>query len=432
MDPLRISMVGLSRWEAVFVQTSVDLASGIELPPCRFVEDPKGADVLLVDANHRKYVSLDDADECATPVVVAFTEDSNASDAGHDLARPVGYADLISMLKQIENELHAIASAVQTPAEEESAPEPPTANPGPAPKIEPVHAAPEYVETIVQEETLPAPPEHVETIVRDDSESLAEHHPPKQQRLPNVEELAPQSQVPIIQPTVETVEPDPAVTELLIYKNGRADETLEEKARPARRFVEGTRLLGVLNRISRWRIPAEVTHFEFPTLLISPENNAFVASDDALSMPTMFRDSAMSFGIEDLAQDVADAMLTSGKLRPLSHLIYCSALFGSEGRLMLNSNPQDHLSLIGTPNFNAVPHLPEHKTVARYMMTEDADLAGIADKTGVSISIVIDFCNACEAIGLVRRVPDSGFRQSTDESGVQQLLGRMRGLFRDS
>ena len=146
----------------------------------------------------------------------------------------------------------------------------------------------------------------------------------------------------------------------------------------------------------------------------------------------MFRDSAMSFAIEDLAEDVAEAMLTSGKLRPLSHLIYCAALFGSEGRLMLNSNPEDRLSLIGTPNFNAVPHLPEHKTIARYMMAEDADLTGIADATGVSISIVIDFCNACEAIGLVRRVPDSGFRQSTDESGVQQLLGRMRGLFRDS
>ena len=37
-----------------------------------------------------------------------------------------------------------------------------------------------------------------------------------------------------------------------------------------------------------------------------------------------------------------------------------------------------------------------------------------------------------EAIGLVRRVPNSGFRRSSDESGVQQLLGRMRGLFRDS
>ena len=414
-------MVGLSRWESVFVQTSVDLASGMELPPCRFVEDPQGADVLLVDANHRKYVSFDDDKDCVKPVVVAFTEDSDPDSEDHDLVRPVGYADLISMLKEIENELHTVASAVTESEPEEAA------APAPQPDEEasdvPVHAAPEYVETIVQEQPAPTPPEHVETVVREES---------KQQNLPSVEDTAQTAEDVRPQPQIVRIEPDPAVTELLIYKNGRATETLEEKARPARRFVEGTRLLGVLNRISRWRIPAEVTHFDFPTLLISPENNAFVASDDALSMPTMFRDSAMSFAIEDLPEDVAEAMLTSGKLRPLSHLIYCAALFGSEGRLMLNSNPEDRLSLIGTPNFNVIPHLPEHKTIARYMMTEDADLAGIAEKTGVGVSIVIDFCNACEAIGLVRRVPDSGFKQSTSESGVQQLLGRVRDMFRDS
>ena len=415
-------MVGLSRWESVFVQTSVDLASGIELPPCRFVEDPQGADVLLVDANHRKYISLDEADDSKSPVVVSFTEDSTSSDAGHDLVRPVGYADLISMLKEIENELHAIANAVETSVTEDPATTAPIEKPETRANDGPVHAAPEYVETVVQEQPVRKNQEHVETIVRDES---------PRQRLPNVEELAPTGREEPVQAQIKPIEPDPAVTELLIYKNGRAQETLEEKARPARRFVEGTRLLGVLNRIARWRIPAEVTHFEFPTLLISPENNAFVASDDALAMPAMFRDSAMSFAIEDLPQDVADAMLASGKLRPLSHLIYCSALFGSEGRLMLNNNPQDRLGLIGTPNFDAVPHLPEHKTIARYLMAEDADLAGISETTGVSISIVIDFCNACEAIGLVRRVPDSGFRQSTDESGVQQLLGRMRGLFKD-
>ena len=106
-------MVGLSRWESVFVQTSVDLASGMELPPCRFVEDPQGAAVLLVDADHRKYVSLNDADEAGTPVVVAFTEDPEPS--GRGLTRPVGYAELIATLKSIETELHEIADAVRGP-----------------------------------------------------------------------------------------------------------------------------------------------------------------------------------------------------------------------------------------------------------------------------------------------------------------------------
>ena len=35
-------MVGLSRWESVFVQTTVDLASGMDIAPWRFVDDPDG------------------------------------------------------------------------------------------------------------------------------------------------------------------------------------------------------------------------------------------------------------------------------------------------------------------------------------------------------------------------------------------------------
>ncbi len=388
MDPLRISMVGLSRWESVFVQTSVDLASGMDLAPCRFVEDPQSADVLLVDADHRRYVSLDESKDARRPVVVSFTEDPESPNAGRGLARPVGYAELISMLKDIEHELHESVKAAPPPAEAA----PPPADAAPAS----VDAAPASVEA------APTPPPAREL---------------KRRREP-------------------TKKPDrahdPVVTKVLRHRNGRADETLSDKARPARRFVEGTRLLGILNRISRWGIPAEVAHSEFPTLVVIPEHNAFVSSGHPLSIPAMYRDSAMSFSIRDLPGDVAEAVLTSGKLRPLSHLIYCAALFGSEGRLVLNSNPLDRLSLIGTPDFDAVPNLPEHKTIARYLIAGAADLADIARSTGVSIGIVIDFCNACEAAGLVRRIPDAPDKQDVDEHGVTQLFGRVRELFRET
>ncbi len=360
MDPLRISIVGLSRWESVFVETSVDLASGMELPPCQIVEDPKAADVLLVDANHRRYVALDDIDKADQPVVVSFTEHPDSTDGIRGLQRPVGYADLIATLKDIEHQLH------------EPAVNPPPPEPARPKQAEPVAAKP----------------------VRKAS--------------------------------------NPAATRALLEYSGRSTETLSDKARPARRFVEGTRLLGTLNRISRWGIAAEVSHAEYPTLLVSPAHNTFVASDDPLSHPRMFRDSVVSFAIRDLADDIAEAVLTSGKLRPLSHLIYCAALFGSEGRLILNRNPRDRLSLIGTPDFDAVPHVPEHKTIARYLIANAADLADISRSTGVSIGVVIDFCNACEAIGLLRRIPETGDDQEVDEHGVLHVFGRVRDMFRDS
>ena len=358
MDPLRISIVGLSRWESVFVQTSVDLASGMDLPPCRFVEDPQRADVLLVDADHRRYVSLDDADDAGGPVVVSFTADTAPSPTGRGLTRPVGYADLISMLKDIETELHELANAAKAPQ--------------------------------------PVPEK------------------PKQPKLKVVRK------------------PDPAVMNSLLDRYGRPAESLADKARPARRFVEATRLLGVLGRIMRWGIPAEVMHSEYPTLLIVPKRNAFVTSGKPLTLPRMFRESATSFAIRDVPDDIAEAAVTSNEHQPLSRLVYCAALFGSEGRLTLYSNPQDRLSLIGKPDFDAVPHLPEHETIARFLIANAADLADIAEATGVSISIVIDFCNACEAAGLIRRIPvRSGEKTNDDEHNVLRVFGRVRDLFRE-
>ncbi len=359
MDPLRISIVGLSRWESVFVQTSVDLASGMDLPPCRFVEDPQRADVLLVDANHRRYVSLDDADDDGRPVVVSFTADTAPLEAGRGLTRPVGYADLISMLKDIETELHELANAAAAP--------------------EPVADEPEEPEAAV---------------VR---------------------------------------KPDPAVAKSLLDRHGRPAEPLSGKARPARRFVEATRLLGVLSRIMRWGIPAEVIHTEYPTLLVVPKRNAFVSSGNPLTLPRMFRESATSFAIRDVPDDIAEAAVSSREHQPLSRLVYCAALFGSEGRLTLHSNPQDRLGLIGKPDFEAVPHLPEHETIARFLIANTADLADIAEATGVSINVVIDFCNACEAAGLIRRIPAmGGDKSNVDEHNALRMFGRVRDLFRES
>ena len=104
MDPLRFSMVGLSRWESVFVQTTVDLASGLDIAPWHFVDDPKRADVLLVNGDHRGTLSTSDDKNAERPIVVSFTADPESETPAsiRGLTRPVGYMDLIAVLKEIE------------------------------------------------------------------------------------------------------------------------------------------------------------------------------------------------------------------------------------------------------------------------------------------------------------------------------------------
>ena len=119
MDPLRISMLGLSRWESEFVQTTVSLASGMDIAPWRFVDDPTGADVLLVDADRRGFEKHEDCKDSRRPIVVSFCQDSETTPVGTDrgLTRPVGYTELIAMLKDIEHELNEIAKSPPAPVE---------------------------------------------------------------------------------------------------------------------------------------------------------------------------------------------------------------------------------------------------------------------------------------------------------------------------
>lgn len=364
MDPLRFSMVGLSRWESVFVQTTVDLASGLDIAPWRFVDDPKRADVLLVDGNHRGAISVRDGEKSQLPIVVSFTTDPEMATpaATRGLTRPVGYMNLISVLKDIEQELHEPASR-----------KPPNAS-------------------VVSLQVAPKPK------------------------------------------ATPAAKPRPPSADALLDRTGKPEETLLEKARPARRFVEDTRLLGLLKTILRHGSSAAVSHPKFPTFLVLPDNNVYVSFGDPTSIPRMFRDSATKFSVGELATEAEEKALASERGRPLGPLLYCAGLFGSEGRLVLNNGPDDTLCLMGLPDFDVVPHLQEHRVIAKYMMARSSHLADIASSTDVSISVVIDFCNACEAAGLLRRIPTTGgaYAHEVDERGVLKLFGHVRDLFKET
>ncbi len=371
MEP-RISMLGLTRWESEFVQTTVNIASGIEIAPWRFVEDPYRADVLLVDAERSRHELLDDesrSTDLAVPIVVSFTAASEAID-GRGLTRPVRYAELISMLKEIEGELHDASLAPSKPA------------------------------------TKPA-----SKPVSKPSKSPAEPKPP-----------AP--------PSIDAVPPAPAAGKGPVMA---PESLLLEKSRPARRFVEGTRFIGLVRQVLRQGRPINITHARFPDVQLFPGDRRYASGEDVLRLPTLFRESALHFSMREIPETTAAEIVVAKSCRPIGPLLYSAALFGSEGRLLLNCNPDDRLGLVNWPNFNVIPHIAEHKDIARYMLANDATLLQIASATRAEMDTVIGFCNACEAVGLVRRIPaatasapDTGRAQKQ----VLQLMERIRDMFR--
>lgn len=105
----------------------------------------------------------------------------------------------------------------------------------------------------------------------------------------------------------------------------------------------------------------------------------------------------------DLAEIlVADA---GWKLRahPLAELLWHAALAPSGGRLWAGCQAGDAVRLRHWPE---VAHLPGYRRflrVATCMNRGAADLAEIARRTGAPLAEVVDFHNACEAMGLVER-----------------------------
>lgn len=345
MDPLRISMVGLSRWESVFVETTVDLASGIDLASWRLVNDPENADVLLVDADRRGNGAIVDNMGKNRPIVVSFS--GQAGFAGRGITRPVSYAELIALLKEIESELS----------------EPPDDNESRA---------------VATNDTTESPP------------------------VTKVKEAA------------RALQSEPV----------KSEDTLVAKGRPAKRFVEATRLIGLLKQAVEAGQPVELVHPEHPSLLVFPNYSAYSTPAESLAIPRMFRCSALDFEHRSISEKEALDALASDRCRPLSRLLYCASLFASEGRLLLNADPMDSLRLTNWPDFDAVPYLPEHKAIAKYLLVHSARLDDIAAATGIRIAVIIDFCNACEAAGLIERRSSGGALRSEDS-----FLEKMRSFF---
>ena len=339
------------------------------------------------------------------PIVVSFSADASVGSGipGRRLTRPVKHADLISILKDIERELEGEAAASDTGVDQRIRDDSESAQP----QAEDAMAAPasEAASTSVESD---AEGTRVET----DTEST------------HVESDA---EITRVEKDVAAVagESKPAV---------QSAESYIDKARPARRFVEDTRYIGLIRRVLRRGRPAEIVHPTFPTVRIFPQLHAYTATNEPTSIPAMFRESAMKFAVNELAADVAAGLFSTHSCRPVSRLLYCAALFGCEGRLLLNCNTSDKLRLVDWPDFDALPHLPEHRRLAKYLLENDADLKQVVSSTGVKPEIVIGFCNACEASGLIRRTPvlhdAPGLSRQQDERDVTPLLDRVRGLFK--
>jgi len=110
---------------------------------------------------------------------------------------------------------------------------------------------------------------------------------------------------------------------------------------------------------------------------------------------------------------------------PLAELLWQAALACSGGRLLEGCRPEDVVRLRHWPQ---VAHLPSYRKflrVAAFMNQHAASLQTIAAQTGIALPAVVDFHNACMAMGLIERLAQPELAKPAGNGAASELFRKI-------
>lgn len=205
---------------------------------------------------------------------------------------------------------------------------------------------------------------------------------------------------------------------------------LDEIIRPAKRFYPEMRLLGIIKSLISSAENCHLKHQHYPPLTIYPQTNTYSFAASLENAHDIFQIPAKEFAIDPFNWHEKMHSSSNEVTQPLWVLIYAATLYGSEGRLLQNTDAHVTIRLRETPDFSKIPHTDEHLRIATYLRDYAANLSQIATVTQTSIRTVIDFTNACREINLVEETGTSDSTSSQPKAPSQPqrhgLLTRIR------
>lgn len=110
---------------------------------------------------------------------------------------------------------------------------------------------------------------------------------------------------------------------------------------------------------------------------------------------------------------------------PLDSMLWFLGLCASQGRLIEGHPRTAPVRLKQFPNFALLPHEPLHMKMAAFMLKNTVSLKTVADQTGIGLSRVVDFFNACYLIGLIHaeaETADEKMRKRSNNPADRQNL----------
>lgn len=445
MSPHRIANVDLDVWERQFVSTTINIVGGLEIAPWECVGNPDTADVVLVNADSSRGAAyLERYAEAAPgrPVVVpcAKREGGGAPAGGVGLGRPIAYAELIALLRRLEANLretqHGRARAASATGSVQPVSDRREREAAAAVVLE--AETTDRTETGAEVRAGSEADSTVETAADTDAETA---EPVADVRATMPDDTA--SDIDTAEPQVEVraMALTAAAAELASTANDREPEATDPSAttgrylrafaRPAKRFFADTRFAGLLKQALGKSYVTEIAHPVWPIVTIYPMLQAYTSTADPVELVPMFRTSALEFTTRQIEFEVAVGALDDRARQPLWRLFFAAYLHGAEGRLLPHGDREDWLHLIDAPDLEQMPYVRDHRRLAEYLQEHSQKLAVIVQATGINIEVVIDFCNACEAVGLLERISATGrpgtlvaLRAPFEASGLDELLNK--------
>jgi hypothetical protein len=188
--------------------------------------------------------------------------------------------------------------------------------------------------------------------------------------------------------------------------------TQAEPTPPMAVFEPDHYLLGLLQETLKTGQPRRFSCGDLPPLYVLP------AHQQCFMMPTDIKQLKLLCGVR--ASDIESISLSETglfqavqtqhlRMYRMETVLWFSALYASHGRLMTGYTKEMPISLKRWPNFTKLPYQSVHMDLAALMIRRPIDLTTIAITKKVSLSTVVDFFNACVALGLVNVNAQSHF-----------------------
>lgn len=166
-------------------------------------------------------------------------------------------------------------------------------------------------------------------------------------------------------------------------------------------FSGDSKLHHLIKEIIRDNKSVEISHPDFPSIKICSEKHWFIFPGDLSKQASLFRTNVNEFTIEEKGDEIRRQAFSGSFPKAIWELIYTATLLGTEGTLLEPLQPEDQLHLIELPEFEMAPHTEEHIAIADYMISHSATVGNVANILEIDLPVVIDFCNACQSIGLL-------------------------------